>query len=655
MWQTGRESETGWSTGTVPAQPSWTRERERWTGPLSAWLETFVQLPVGLSAESGPLRLWPFQRDMADAMTDPAIERVTLLKPTRVGFTSLLTGVLAYYIDNEPCPILVIQPTDSDARDYMVSDVEPVFDASPKLKGVLPLPNRAPGDRSRLTHRIMKNGASLKIVSAKAPRNFRRHTARVLLCDEIDAYFTSAEGSPLLLAERRTLSFANRKIICGSTPLFEETSHATRLYAQSDQRVYECPCPKCGAFTEILWSHIEWPDNEPERAAFRCPHCRSLIDEQHKPAMVNRGHWRITAPKVRGHAGFRLNALVSLLPNASWAKLASEFILAKSNPDSLRVFVNTTLAQAWKSDTGSDIDELALMKRAERFDLSSVPTEVVAVTAGVDVQDDRFECCVVGWTGTNDALVLGHEVIHGPVVSESTWLELDEFLKSRFPHPSGGALKIEATVIDAADGGHMDKALQFCTVRTSRKILAGKGQAGLHRPSIVRSTSRYVKNKRSLWLVGVDTIKSQIYAKLSRGNTIRFSDTLGLDWVMAKNFVAPGEVVTVTSPGIVGSGAGVMVGAMFGIATHAAGTGDPLELALTGVWTLPKAAGAISAGALVYWSGTQVTTVNTNALIGVAVAASSGSTVKVRLNGSFGDPSAAELADHETRIAALEA
>jgi predicted RecA/RadA family phage recombinase len=60
-------------------------------------------------------------------------------------------------------------------------------------------------------------------------------------------------------------------------------------------------------------------------------------------------------------------------------------------------------------------------------------------------------------------------------------------------------------------------------------------------------------------------------------------------------------------------------------------------LALTGVYELPKAAGSITASALVYWSGTQVTTVNTDALIGVAVAASSGSTVKVRLNGAFGD------------------
>ena len=37
-------------------------------------------------------------------------------------------------------------------------------------------------------------GGSLKVVAGKAPRNFRRHTARILLVDEVDAIEASAEG-----------------------------------------------------------------------------------------------------------------------------------------------------------------------------------------------------------------------------------------------------------------------------------------------------------------------------------------------------------------------------------------------------------------------------------------------------------------------------
>ena len=92
--------------------------------------------------------------------------------------------------------------------------------------------------------------------------------------------------------------------------------------------------------------HIEWPPDEPESAGFRCPHCQALIAERHKPQIVQEGRWRATRPEVKGHAGFRLNALVSLHANASWSKLASEFLRAKDDPAELQTFVNTILGEA---------------------------------------------------------------------------------------------------------------------------------------------------------------------------------------------------------------------------------------------------------------------------------------------------------------------
>jgi len=58
---------------------------------------------------------------------------------------------------------------------------------------------------------------------------------------------------------------------------------------------------------------------------------------------------------------------------------------------------------------------------------------------------------------------------------------------------------------------------------------------------------------------------------------------------MATNFIQSGEVVTVVTPaGGVSAGDPVMIGvSLFGVATHDAIATAPLELALTGVWTLP--------------------------------------------------------------------
>jgi phage terminase large subunit GpA-like protein len=143
---------------------------------LSQWIETSLRLPEGVSALPGAIRLWPYQPGIADAISDPHIERVTLVKPVRVGFTTLLTGAIGSYIVNEPSPILALLPTESDARDYMVSDIEPIFDASPALRGALGDAEDEGGRNTLLSRRFA--GGSLKVVAAKSRRNLRRHTAR---------------------------------------------------------------------------------------------------------------------------------------------------------------------------------------------------------------------------------------------------------------------------------------------------------------------------------------------------------------------------------------------------------------------------------------------------------------------------------------------
>ena len=108
-----------------------------------------------------------------------------------------------------------------------------------------------------------------------------------------------------------------------------------------------------------------------------------------------------------------------------------------------------------------------------------------------------------------------------------------------------------------------------------------------------------------------------------------------------KNFVQRGEIITLVAPYDVAAGAGLLVGAIFGVATSPALSGATVEAAVSGVFELPKtSAQAWTVGAKVYWDDAAklCTTVNTsNTLIGVAVAAAANpsATGLVRLNGSF--------------------
>lgn len=90
-----------------------------------------------------------------------------------------------------------------------------------------------------------------------------------------------------------------------------------------------------------------------------------------------------------------------------------------------------------------------------------------------------------------------------------------------------------------------------------------------------------------------------------------------------QNFIQNGHVITVSTPaGGIASGEGLIVGSIFGIAAYSAADGDPLELATTGVYKLPKATAAVLVvGTRAAWDNTakQVNTLGTGRFpIGVA-------------------------------------
>jgi phage terminase large subunit GpA-like protein len=237
--------------------------------------------------------------------------------------------------------------------------------------------------------------------------------------------------------------------------------------------------------------------------------------------MIMQGRWRATSGAANGgHAGFRLNSLVSLLPNASWGKLAADFLAKKDDPERLKTFVNRFLAQGWRDDANA-LDEAELAARAEDFGLDKIPAEVIAMTAGCDVQGDRIEVTLIGWSKDNDAFVLAHTLVWGAPDDSATWGELDALLRNQWPHPYGGNLRIDATVIDS--GNWTDRVYAFCFPRLSRRIMAGKGAPGA-RQALQMSQSKMRGGR--VFLVGVDTIKASLFNRLARGKSIRFSNSL---------------------------------------------------------------------------------------------------------------------------------
>jgi phage terminase large subunit GpA-like protein len=132
---------------------------------LSEWMEEHIRLPAGESAVPGKIRLWGYQKGIADAIGDSLIERVTVIKSARIGYTTLLVGALANYVHNDPSSLLCLLPVKDDARNFVVSQVEPVFAESPVVRAKLDAPKA--NDRDTMLFRRFAGG-SLRVVSAEA-------------------------------------------------------------------------------------------------------------------------------------------------------------------------------------------------------------------------------------------------------------------------------------------------------------------------------------------------------------------------------------------------------------------------------------------------------------------------------------------------------
>jgi predicted RecA/RadA family phage recombinase len=110
-----------------------------------------------------------------------------------------------------------------------------------------------------------------------------------------------------------------------------------------------------------------------------------------------------------------------------------------------------------------------------------------------------------------------------------------------------------------------------------------------------------------------------------------------------KNFIQHGDIISVTAPADVVSGAGVLVGQLFGVATKNALSGAQVEIKTEGVVALPKATGAINEGVRVFWDNSAknvTTTATSNNCIGWAVGPGNYQSGATIINVKLGAPNA---------------
>ena len=456
---------------------------------VSQWADKYRRLSPESSAETGPWRTkkTPYLKDVMDAWTNPKIRHIVMVAASQVGKSECMNNIIGYVIDQDPGSILMIEPTNGDAKEYSKLRIAPMIRDSKTLRKKVSKTLR--GDTGNTILQKSYPGGILTMCGSTEAHALASKPIRYVLGDERDRWAVEAgkEGDPWLLAMARQQTFYNAKSYECSTPTIKGFSPIEKAFKTGTQERWCSKCPHCGEYHNIRWQDIRYEFDQSEvdheityivtRVYYVCPEC-GAISEEHE---MKRSHakWIAENPEAlrNGIRSFWLNAFCS--PWVSWEKIVTEYLKARGDTKKLKVVYNTLFGELWE-DRGGLANEDDYMARREEY-TAEVPDGVLVLTMGVDVQDDRLEYEVVGWGLRKENWGIRCGIILGRPDTPEVWEQLDELITRVYRFGSGRGLRISMTFVD--DGGHFTQEVRLrCAQRIGKRVFDCKGYGGDGKP-----------------------------------------------------------------------------------------------------------------------------------------------------------------------------
>lgn len=496
---------------------------------VSEWADKKRRLSPESSAEIGPYRVsrTPYLREIMDAFTDPKVRRLIFVSSSQVGKSELENNIIGYIIDQDPSSILFIHPTTIDAKEYSKLRIAPMLRDTPVLRRkVSPAKSRDSGNTI-----LQKTypGGILTLCGSTEAHALASKPIRYVIGDERDRWAQSAgkEGDPWKLAMARQITFYNAKAVEVSTPTIKGDSAIADSFYEGTMERWCVKCPHCGEYHDIdFFKNIRYESEETmvqgkaqykvKNILYLCSGCACTSTEaeiKRQPAK-----WIAENPDAyqRGVRSFWLNSFVS--PWASWESTILEYLYAQGDTAKMQVVYNTRFGQLWEN-RGDTQDPETMLKRRDAYD-AELPEGVLALTAGVDTQDDRFEYEIVGHGHFDETWGIEYGIIMGSPDDPATWDSLDTMVFDRvLRFKDGLGLKVSRSFVD--EGGHFTEQVRMrCRDRIRKKVFCIKGMPGPDRPFTDKPKKMkiIVKNRYlgTCWQyqIGVDSGKQMIMDNL---------------------------------------------------------------------------------------------------------------------------------------------
>jgi phage terminase large subunit GpA-like protein len=498
---------------------------------VSQWAAKYRVLSRENAAEAGRWRnsRTPYLVDIMDSFTDPRVKKITVASGSQVGKSELLNNIMGYIIHQDPASTLFVQPTVDDAKKYSRLRIAPMIrDSDPLRERVADVKTRDSGN-TMLQKKFP--GGMLTMVGSNSPSGLASTPCKYVLGDERDRWALSAgtEGDPWKLAEARTTTFYNAKMVEVSTPTIKGASAIEKGYNAGTRERWCHQCPDCGEWVELCFDDfkfqfetIKQDRNKKDffitETGWCCPCCGTLhTEEEMRAAPVK---WIAQNPDAikNGHRSFKLSAFAS--PWVSWESIAYKFLISKDDPAQLQTFYNTVLGDWWE-DRGGTIDNEEAMSRREDYGTCAdgspveLPEGVLVLTCGVDTQNDRLEYEVVGHGFYGETWGIKKGICMGDPNTDAPWQRLDDVIDHTYTFKDGKGLKLSITFVDSGGLRTQDVYTQ-CRARLSKRVFAIKGQGGDGVPFTKPPTKiKQVVNGKmigQLWLysLGVDAGKADV-------------------------------------------------------------------------------------------------------------------------------------------------
>lgn len=477
---------------------------------LYEWSEKYRVLSQESSALFGRFQALSYQIEPMRCISDPNIREIVLMWGSQLGKSEIINNTIGYYIHQDPSTILFLLPTEDMAEDYSKRRLSPMFRDTKELGELI-------FDREANNTILIKNfkGGNLALVGSNSPSKLASKPIKILVVDEVDRCENTKEGHSIDLAQKRTNTYYDRKIIKVSTPTIKGHSVIESEYELSDKRKYFVPCPHCSFYQTLSFESLKWEQREDgshdlDSVRYACIECGSLWSEVEKNAAVTKGEWRATrqgANLQNTKVGFFLNALYS--PFFTMRDIVKDFLDSKDNIAKFQVFVNTIKAESFEPPSVK-FQENELYNRRESYTPTTLPDDIIFISSGVDVQGDRVEIEFRGWALGFESFGVKHSVLMGDTKQSDVWSRLYTELKQVFYTTSGRRLRSSISLIDS--GFNKERVYNF--VRLDSRFFASKGASESEKKKDFISPSKKMASGVRLFSIGTYAGKSEVFKLL---------------------------------------------------------------------------------------------------------------------------------------------